>query len=136
MWRVNCPNFDVDATIRRRRALAARTAPVSALADARWFRKQSAVRTAVSRRPSPHPRGARDLFIRLREMGSSARCARKIRARVDKLFRWLTVWAEHISLLTDLGGSLRFDPFRHPLMGLERVGEAFGERSATDIGAG
>ena len=32
----------------------------------------------------------------------------------DRLFRWLTVWAEHISLLTDLGGSLRFDPFRHP----------------------
>ena len=35
-------------------------------------------------------------------------------AQVAALFRWLTVWAEHISLLTDLGGSLRFNPFRHP----------------------
>jgi len=46
------PDFDVDARVRRWYALAARTAPVSAPADARWFRKQSAVRTAVSRRPA------------------------------------------------------------------------------------
>jgi hypothetical protein len=33
------------------------------------------------------------------------------------------VWSEHISLLTDREGRLRFEPFRHLHIGVKWVGE-------------
>src|SRR5262249_9703652 len=86
----------------------------------RWFRKQSAVKTTVSRRPWSTRDASALFFIGLREMRSTVWRGRNMSARRDGLFRWLAVWAEHISLLTDREGSLRFDPFRHPLMDVER----------------